>query len=188
MIRKLAADLWHLVEVPALILALMGIGFALGKIPAPKPIEAAAPQTVLTPQARVMERNPTAPRRKVPTGAPGVLVRQIHAEVEPEGPGPLGIDVHVLEQKDGTARAVVEAEGGRVVGGWDLPIQAPPRIPDTRPWCIGAGASLGPDGRAAPVLMAGWSRGRVQIMASAGPVWAGGQLRPVVMVAAGWRF
>lgn len=135
--------------------------------PRPAPIETAAPARVLPSGSTVIERQPENPTtapipadikqavKEVGHGAK--LERAVHLRIQPNAPvqspvaanappgtpapapacPPVTLDLGLVTLSDRTQRVVARATDGTLLGGLDIPVQAPP-LPWNPKWAAGA--------------------------------------------------
>lgn len=150
--------------------------------------EAAAPAAVQSDGSLIVQRAPDAlkPKQIVPAGSKAVRVERVVIQAKPIvkdgrcGCDPATLDLTLVKQHDGTQRAIVSSDDGKITSALDSPL-APDLVQQSHPWAVGA--TYGTGGRAGAFVDRDVGPLRVGLEADQayGADW---QAR----VRAGWRF
>lgn len=132
--------------------------------------EPAAPAVTQADGSIVLERLPEPPPRLpvIPAGAVVDRVAVVKLEPIPDHKGPLTLELVTVLEPSGARRAVVAAEGGRIVGGVDY-APRPPTAAQGGPWAFGPALGVDMDGRRRLGAAAAWGRGRTIVTCSVTP-------------------
>lgn len=132
--------------------------------------EPAAPAVVQADGSLVLERRPEpSPRApKVPDGTKMERLALVKLDPIPSHPGPITLELMTVVEPSGARRAVVAAEGARIVGGVDY-APRPPTAAQGGPWAFGPALGVDMDGRRRLGAAAAWGRGRTIVTCSVTP-------------------
>jgi len=164
---------WALViETAALAVAVSMLAHGRNRpLAAPEP---AAPAVAQADGSLVLERRPEpAPHLPtIPAGTKVDRVAVVKLEPIPDHKGPLTLELVTVIEPSGARRAVVAAEGGRIVGGVDY-APRPPFVAPEGPWAFGPALGVGMDGRRRLGAAGAWGRGRTLVTFSVTPGMGG---------------
>lgn len=161
----------------------LGTGYLLYR-PKPVPVEGYAPGQQLTPDTRLLPRDPGAKPFTPLAKVPGAKVeRRIQVEVMPEVPTqPVKLDLELLRMPDGTHRVEAKAENSQIIGGVDVPVGPPVPASKTLRWNGQLLAEVGPSGARRTMVLVTYHRGpftasMAHLLGPAGGTFVGGGIR-----------